>query len=109
MAQAVGAALGVPLTEADLARHIPHASQAMEQAAGSDQDRAAAYLQALFLRAGIPADRLGEVRECLAGLHRERDLWASVGPRSAGALARVCAAELKMGASFHTERGGEGA
>jgi putative hydrolase of the HAD superfamily len=97
MAQAVGAALRVPLTEADLARHIPHASQAMEQAAGSDQDRAAAYLQALFLRAGIPAERLGEVRECLAGLHRERHLWSSVGPRSAESLARLRAANLKLG------------
>src|SRR4051812_36944038 len=58
--------LGVPLTPEDLAVHAGDASRAMELAAGSDQERAVVYLETLVLAAGIPAERLGEVRDCLA-------------------------------------------
>jgi len=97
MAEAVGDALGLPLTPAGLAQQIPQATHAMEQSAGTDQDRAAAYLEALFLRAGVPSSRIAEVRHCLARLHRERHLWSSVAERSAESLERLRAAGLKLG------------
>jgi HAD superfamily hydrolase (TIGR01509 family) len=96
LAEGVGTALGLPLTDTGLAQHIPHATQAMERASGTDQNRAAVYLETLFLRAGVPSERLAEVRSCLARMHRERHLWSSVAERSAEALARLRAAGLRL-------------
>jgi putative hydrolase of the HAD superfamily len=97
LAEEVGAALDLPLTGPGLVQYVSHAAEAMERAGGNDQDRAATYLETLFLRAGVPSHRLGEVRACLGRMHRERHLWSSVVERSAEALARLQAAGLRLG------------
>jgi HAD superfamily hydrolase (TIGR01509 family) len=102
MAAGVGTALGVPLSGAELASHASEAAQAMERAE-TDQERATAYLEALFLLGGIPADRLGEVRTCLARMHGERHLWCSVPESTRTALARLNAAGLLLGVVSNSE------
>lgn len=97
LAEGVGRALGLRLTGEGLSRHASDAARAMELAGGTDQQRAAAYLEALFLLSGIPAERLGDLRDCLARMHRERHLWSSVAARSAESLARLRAAGLRLG------------
>ncbi len=97
MAEGVGAALGLPLTAEGLAAHATQAADAMESAAGSDQERAAVYLEALFRSSGVPAQRMGEVRECLAHLHDERHLWCSVRDRTHESLSRLRDAGLRLG------------
>jgi putative hydrolase of the HAD superfamily len=97
LAEGVGAALGLPLSGEGLSRHASDAARAMERAAGSDQQRAAVYLEVLFLLGGVPAERLGEARDCLGRMHRERHLWSSTAERSAESLARLRAAGLRLG------------
>jgi putative hydrolase of the HAD superfamily len=97
LAEEVGAVLDLPLTGPGLVQHVSLATQAMERAGGNDQDRAATYLETLFLRAGVPSQRLGELRDCLGRMHRERHLWSSVAERSAEALARLQAAGIRLG------------
>jgi HAD superfamily hydrolase (TIGR01509 family) len=97
LAEGVGSALGVPLTSDELARHGPAAAQAMELARGTDQQRATAYLEALFLLGGVPRESLGQVRSCLRRMHHERHLWSSVAEHSAESLARLRLAGLKLG------------
>ena len=96
MAEGVGAALGLSLTGEALAAGATEAANAMERA-GNDQERAAAYLEALFRSSGIPAARMPEVRECLQRMHRERHLWCSVPDRTHEALGRLKAAGLRLG------------
>lgn len=96
MARGVGEHLAIPLTDETLRRGAPAAARAMEVRA-TDRDRARAFLDALFLQAGIPESRLGEVRECLGRLHAERHLWAAVPDGVAHALARLRAAGLRLG------------
>jgi putative hydrolase of the HAD superfamily len=69
----------------------------MELAAGTDQHRAAAYLEALFLLGGVPRERLGEVRSCLRRMHHDRHLWSSVAERSAESLQKLRDAGLRLG------------
>jgi putative hydrolase of the HAD superfamily len=102
MAAGVGTALGMSLTEDALAVHTAEAARAMERAA-SDQERATAYLEALFLLAGVPAGRLGEVRSCLARMHGEQHLWSSVPESTPTALARLKAAGLLLGVVSNSE------
>lgn len=97
LAEGVGAALGLPLTADGLSQHASAAARAMESAAGSDQERAAAYLETLFLLGGVPAHRLGDVRNCLGAMHRDRHLWSGVAERSAESLRRLQAAGLRLG------------
>lgn len=97
LAEEVGSSLGLSLTEEGLSRHVPAATRAMEQAAGTDQHRAAAYLEALFLLGGVPRERLNEVRDCLGRMHRDRHLWSSVAERSAESLQRLRDAGLRLG------------
>jgi putative hydrolase of the HAD superfamily len=97
LAEEVGSTLGLSLTGEGLARHASAASRAMEQAAGNDQHRASAYLEALFLLAGIPRERLGEVRDCLRRMHHQRHLWSSVAERSAESLQKLRDAGLRLG------------
>jgi HAD superfamily hydrolase (TIGR01509 family) len=97
MAQAVGAALGLPLTGEMLAAHAADASRAMESAVGNDRERAAVYLEALFRSSGVPEDRMPEVRDCLGQLHLERHLWCSVRERTHESLRRLRAAGLRLG------------
>jgi HAD superfamily hydrolase (TIGR01509 family) len=102
MAAGVGTALGLPLSEQGLATHASEAARAME-CAGTDQERATAYLEALFLLGGVPAGRLGEVRTCLARMHEERHLWSSVPESTRSALARLKAAGLLLGVVSNSE------
>jgi putative hydrolase of the HAD superfamily len=97
MAQGVGAALGLELTGAGLAAHAGKAAAAMEGATGTDRDRAAVYLEALFRHAGVPSTRMSEVRDCLRRMHGERHLWCSVHEHTHDALARLRAAGLRLG------------
>jgi putative hydrolase of the HAD superfamily len=93
----VSAALGVSLTPEGLEQHASAAARAMERAAGTDQERAAAYLEALFLLSGVPAQRLGEVHGCVGRMHQERHLWSAVTPGSGESLSRLRAAGLRLG------------
>ena len=97
MAAAVGAALALPLTGPALAAGAAVATRAMEAPRADDRARATAYLEALFLQAGVPADRLPEVRACLAALHGERHLWSGTASDTHDALARLRAAGLRLG------------
>ncbi len=97
LAEGVGAELSLPLSAEGLATHSAAAAGAMEQAAGSDQERAATYLEALFRLGGVPAHRMGEVRNCVARLHRERHLWCSVPERTRESLGRLRDAGLRLG------------
>jgi HAD superfamily hydrolase (TIGR01509 family) len=102
MAAGVGSAMGLCLSEQGLAAHAPEAARAME-CAGSDQERATAYLEALFLLGGVPADRLDEVRTCLARMHKERHLWSSVPESTRAALGRLKDAGLLLGVVSNSE------
>lgn len=97
MAEAVGAAVGLPLTGPGLAAGARAAARAMEQGGVSDRARATSYLEALFLAAGVPAARLGEVRTALGRLHDERHLWCGIAADARDALDRLRAAGLRLG------------
>lgn len=97
LAEGVGAALGLPLTGEGLSRHTSAAARAMEIGSGTDQARAAVYLETLFVLAGVPPHRLAELRSCLGQMHRERHLWSAVVEGSAESLARLRAAGLRLG------------
>jgi putative hydrolase of the HAD superfamily len=97
MAEGVGAALGLPLAGDRLAAGAAEATRAMEQVRGADRDRATVYLETLFTLAGVPAERLGEVRTCLAGLHEERHLWCATADGTFATLERLRAAGLRLG------------
>ncbi len=96
LAEEVGAAIGLPLTEQGLARHRAAATRAMESASGGDRHRAAAYLESLFLLSGVPRESLDQVRDCLGRMHGERHLWSVLADRSAESLARLRQAGLKL-------------
>jgi putative hydrolase of the HAD superfamily len=97
MAAVVGAAVGLPLTGPSLAAGGPAAARAMEQVRSGDRDRAWAYLEALFLEAGVPASRMGQVRELLSRLHGELHLWSGIADDAHDALTRLRQAGLRLG------------
>jgi putative hydrolase of the HAD superfamily len=97
MALGVSTALGLPLTGEGLATHAADAASAMESSTGTDRDRAAVYLEALFRMAGVPDARMDEVRDCLRRMHGERHLWCSVHEHTHDALARLRAAGFRLG------------
>jgi putative hydrolase of the HAD superfamily len=97
MAAAVGAALGLPLTGPGLADGAAAAARAMEGPRVDDRARATAYLEALFLEAGVPADRLPEVMGCLADLHAQRHLWSGTARGTHDALMRLRRAGVRLG------------
>jgi HAD superfamily hydrolase (TIGR01509 family) len=97
LAEGVGTALALPLTAEALTAHVSAASDAMERAAGSDQERAAAYLETLFRLSGVPPGRMEEVRDCVARMHRERHLWCSVPEQTRESLTRLRNAGLRLG------------
>ena len=97
MAAAVGAALGVPLDPGRLAGAAGEAARAAERARGVDSDRARVYLEALFTGAGMPADRMTEVSECLRRLHGEQHLWCRLDAGTREALDRLRAGGLRLG------------
>ena len=97
MAEGVGSALALPLTGQRLAAVAAEAAVAMERSASSDQERATAYMEALFRLGGVPAERMGEVRDCLRRMHSERHLWCSVQDGTHASLGRLKAAGLRLG------------
>ncbi|MBA3521405.1 MAG: HAD family hydrolase [Gemmatimonadales bacterium] len=97
MAEQVGRALGLPLTGEQLAAGAGAAALAMERTNGADRERAAAYLEALFLEVGIAPGRMEEVRHCLYRMHGERHLWCSVAADTGAALDRLRQAGLRLG------------
>jgi len=97
MAAAVGGALGVPLSGADLAAAAPAAARTMERACDTDRERAIAYLEALFLQAGVAEARLVEVHELLTRMHAEQHLWSGIAADAHEALTRLRRAGLKLG------------
>src|SRR5438876_4486950 len=97
VAAAVGAALGLPLSGPALAAASGAAACTMEQPRATDRERAAAYLEALFVQAGVPPGRMGEVQDCLTRLHRERHLWSGIAADTHAALSRLKDAGLKLG------------
>jgi HAD superfamily hydrolase (TIGR01549 family) len=102
LAAGVGRVLDIPLSGRRLADQAVAAARAMEHA-DTDQERAAAYLEALFLGAGVPAGRMGEVRLALTEMHRELHLWCAVPERTREALARLKAAGLRLGVVSNSE------
>jgi putative hydrolase of the HAD superfamily len=97
MAAAVGGALGLPLSGAKLAAAAPAAARTMERTRLSDRERAIAYLEALFLAAGVPDARLAEVHELLTRMHAEQPLWSGIAGDAHDALTRLRRAGLKLG------------
>jgi len=97
VAAAVGAALGLPLSGPALAAASGAAARTMEQPRATDRERAAAYLEALFVQAGVPPGRMGEVQDCLTRLHRERHLWSGIADDTYTALSRLKDAGLELG------------
>ena len=88
---------GVPLTAELLASRADEAALVMERAAATDRERAALYLETLFRLAGVPEERLDDVRAALWRLHGERHLWTGVDRRTVGTLRRLRAAGLRLG------------
>jgi putative hydrolase of the HAD superfamily len=97
LASAVGAALGWPLAADDLARQAKPAAQALERGETSDRERATAYLETLFLLAGVPEQLLGTVRDTLLQLHREKHLWGALAEGTDAALHRLATAGYHLG------------
>jgi HAD superfamily hydrolase (TIGR01509 family) len=97
LAQAVGEALALPLSATALAAAAGTAAKAMEATAASDGERSTAFFESLFRGAGVPADRLDELRECLGRLHLERHLWSRIAEGTHAALGRLHRAGLKLG------------
>lgn len=97
IAERLSAVCGARLTQARLDAAAPGAALALEQAAGTDGERAARYLEVLCLSAGLPASRWLEARAELYRMHRERHLWSAGDPRTAPALARLREHGLLLG------------
>lgn len=97
IAQRLSAVCGARLTQARLDEAAPGAALALEQAAGTDGERAARYLEVLCLSAGLPASRWLEARTELYRMHRERHLWSAGDPRTPLALARLREHGIRLG------------
>lgn len=97
IAERLSAVCGGRLTRTRLDEAAPGAALALEQAAGSDGERAARYLEVLCLSAGLPASRWREARAELYRMHRERHLWSAGDPRTAPALARLREQGIRLG------------
>lgn len=97
LAEGVGAACGLPLTAATLEACAPAAARELEREAGTDRERAGRYLEALFLGAGVPADRWSDARAALYALHRECHLWSGGDARTGEALGRLRERGVRLG------------
>jgi putative hydrolase of the HAD superfamily len=97
LAEAVGTALALPLSAAALAAAAGTAAETMEGSAATDRERAVAFLETLFRGAGVPAERLEELHQCLGRLHLERHLWSRIAAGTHSALSRLRRAGLKLG------------
>jgi HAD superfamily hydrolase (TIGR01509 family) len=109
LAAGVGAAIGRPLTPADLEAQAAEAARRLEQGHVSDHERATAYLEALFLLAGVPPAQLPEVRDELLRLHQERHLWSGVQAGTADALERLARSGVRLGVVSNSDGRAEAA
>ena len=96
LAAEVGAAVGVRITGAHLVAQAGPAALALERGESSDHERATAYLEMLFLLAGVPEAALPVVRDTLLTLHRERHLWGGTEPGTGSTLDRLRAAGYRL-------------
>jgi putative hydrolase of the HAD superfamily len=96
MAREVGAAIGLPLTEQQLAAQAKPAALMLERADRSDRERASVYLETLFLMAGVPRSSIEAVRNRLLELHQEGHLWSGLDPGTPAALQRLKDAGLRL-------------
>jgi putative hydrolase of the HAD superfamily len=102
LAREVGARLGLPLDAGTLEAASLEAREYLERG-DTDRERASAYLLRSFRLAGVPDSRLAEVGDVLLELHRERHLWSHLAPDTLGALGRLAAAGLRLGAVSNSE------
>jgi putative hydrolase of the HAD superfamily len=97
IAERLSTVCGARLTPAMLDQAAPAAALALDQAAGTDGERAARYLEVLCLSAGLPAARWVAARRELHAMHRERHLWSGGEPRNAAALERLRERGIRLG------------
>jgi putative hydrolase of the HAD superfamily len=97
LAGGVSAAVGRRVSAGMLRSHASEAAASLERGTGTDQERAAAYLEALFLLAGVRHDELELVRSEVLRLHQELHLWIGVEPGTPGALELLRARGLRLG------------
>ena len=98
LAAGVGDALAIPLTAAELEAAAGPAALAMEQQhQRTDRARGSAFLVELFMRVGVPSDRMDALRDTLLDMHQQQHLWATNDPRIGGALERLRAAGYRLG------------
>lgn len=96
LAGAVGAALGLPLTEAGLRQHASAAARAMEEGRLTDRERGTVFLLTLFELAGVPQGRTDELKAALLALHQTAHLWGATEPGTAEALQRLKEAGIRL-------------
>jgi len=96
LAPAVERVTGVPLTAAGLRAQAAPAARMLERRDGTDRERATRYLETLFRLAGVPDERMPEVRDELLALHQERHLWGAMDPGTPAALERLRAAGFRL-------------
>jgi HAD superfamily hydrolase (TIGR01509 family) len=97
LAREVGADIGLPLTAERLAAQAGPAALALERGEVSDRERATAYLETLFLLAGVPRERLAAVRASLLRLHKERHLWSGTHAGTPEALRSLLESGIRLG------------
>ncbi|MFZ5623194.1 MAG: HAD family hydrolase [Gemmatimonadota bacterium] len=97
MAEGVSTRVGLAVRAEQLEAVAAEAALAMEHQEGTDRDRASRYLMLLFRLAGVPEDRMLEVRHVLWQLHHERHLWSRVDPLTSASLDRMAAHGLRLG------------
>jgi putative hydrolase of the HAD superfamily len=97
LAREVGADIGMPLTAELLAAQAGPAALALERGDVSDRERATAYLETLFLLAGVPRERLAAVRGSLLRLHKERHLWSGTQAGTPEALHSMRESGIRLG------------
>ncbi len=89
--------LRLSITGEGLRAQSAEAAQAMAQVRGNDRSRATTFLDRLFLLAGVPADRLEDVKQCLAKLHAERHLWCETAPGTREGLESLRTRGFRLG------------
>jgi putative hydrolase of the HAD superfamily len=109
LAEGVARATGLAITPAALEARAGEAARALERGTGNDRERATAYLEALFLLAGVPHEALDAVRAEIFRLHRERHLWSGTASGTVEALDRLRAAGLVLGVVSNSDGRVEGA
>lgn len=97
LATAVGEAIGLDLTEEALDAQAGPAASKLERGDATDRERATVYLETLFTLAGVPPERMSQVRDTLLRLHLERHLWSGMQQGTPQALQRLRDAGIRLG------------